>query len=57
MTNGKQYIEQPHTPTGKQFLIALRKSDARFKHQRITSVLQLSPSLVEIGVIHQMYMQ
>ena len=51
MQNEKQFIEQMDTPTGKQFLQELRKSNPEFKGKRINSVLQAYPSLIQIGVL------
>ena len=38
----------------RETLEAIRKADARFKHQRIAHVIQACPSQIRVGVVYEL---
>ena len=51
--NGRHFCQMPDSVIGKQFLQDLRKSRSDlFAYQRITSILQMRPSQIDIGTIY-----
>lgn len=56
MQNKTHYVEAPYDPTGKSFLINLRKGrQDLFKCCRIVRVVQYEPDRVTIGVMHSKF--